>query len=403
MNKDLPCYEIAPIAGNQHLVQNYGRFPLRFVEGLGAWLTDDQGRKFLDAFAGIAVNVLGYRHPGIVQAICRQADTLLHSSNYFHNAQQERLAELLVQSSFAGQVFFCNSGTEANEAVFKLFRRYSHKVYGGTKPRILAAVGSFHGRTMGALSLTHTAAYRDGFEPLFPVDFVPYGDKAALEKAMRPDVAGIILEPIQCESGVTVPPPGYFAAVRELCDLHGALLAVDEVQTGIGRTAKTFCFEHEGIVPDLMSLAKGLGGGVPIGAVVMKPSLAALLIPGTHGTTFGGNHLACAVGAVVMETIQRPGFLTGVAMKGQKLRGILETVLGNLASGPVRGRGLILGIPLIESRPVKGLIEACQRRGLIVGLAGGNVLRLAPPLTITDEDITQLQVRLQAAVSDWVS
>ena len=249
-----------------HLVGNYGRFPVRFVRGEGSYLFDDHERRYLDALSGIAVNSLGHAHPGLVAAIQDQAGQLLHTSNLFHIGPQEQLAETICQHSFGDAVYFCNSGAEANESALKVSRLWNSQVHHGTKPRVIAAEGAFHGRTMGALSLTGTPAYHQGFEPLFQVDFVPYGYGAALEAAMGDDVAAVFLEPMQGEGGVKSPPAGYLQRARKLCDQHQALLCFDEVQVGCGRCGALFAHQIEGVEPDTMQLAKALGGGVPIGA-----------------------------------------------------------------------------------------------------------------------------------------
>jgi len=395
----VPDHDLDPIDPSSDVMANYGRFPLRFVRGEGCWLEDDRGRRFLDALAGIAVNSLGHAHPELTAAIRDQAGALLHTSNLFHIAPQERLAELICTHSFAERVFFCNSGAEANEAAWKLVRRYHHETCGGSKPRVLAAEDAFHGRTSAALSLTGTPAYHRGFEPLFDVDFVPYGDAAALEAAIGDDVAGVWLEPVQGEGGVVVPPDGYLARARKLCDRHRALLVFDEVQTGVGRCGAVFAHQRFDVVPDAMCLAKGLAGGVPIGALATTDELAALLPPGTHASTFGGNHLACAAGSVVMETVAAEGFCAGVIETGFALGAEIEAACGPATTG-VRGLGLLLGAPLVDERPVRDLVLACLRRGLVVGPAGGNVLRFAPPLIFGDAEVAALGTRLRAAIAD---
>ena len=384
---------LIPIDPHPHLVQNYGRQPLRFVSGSGVWLRDDQGRDYLDALSGIAVNALGHGHPRLVQAIAEQAGLLLHTSNLCHIAPQERLAELVCSGCFADRVFFCNSGAEANEAAYKVIRLWGNQVHEGRKPRLLAAEGSFHGRTMAALSMTGNPAYHRGFEPLLPVEFVPYGDADALRAAMADDVAGVMLEPLQGEGGVRLPPPGYLALARELCDKHQALLAFDEVQVGCGRTGRLFCHQHADIEPDLMTLAKALGGGVPIGALATTEALAALLKPGTHASTFGGNHLACAAGVVVLEELVRPGFLAQVTERGEQLAAGLRECFPEAID--VRGQGLLWGVQLPEA-PAP-LMQEALRAGLVVGVAGGNVLRLAPPLVISPAEVEELLDRLRAA------
>jgi acetylornithine/N-succinyldiaminopimelate aminotransferase len=382
----------APVPAHPHLVQNYGRQDVRFVRGSGCWLEDEAGRRYLDGFAGVAVSTLGHAHPALVRAVAEQAATLLHTSNHYHHPLQERVATRLAALSGLPRAFFCNTGTEANEAAVKLARLWSLQ-HGRSKPRLVAFEGSFHGRTLGALALTHTPKYREPFAPLAAVDFVPFGDAAALERAMGPDVAGVFLEPVQGEGGVHVPPAGWLRSVRALCDRHGALLVADEVQTGVGRTGRMFAYQHEGILPDVLCLAKALGGGVPIGAVVMSEAVAALLKPGLHGTTFGGNQLACAAAEAVLETVCAPGFLERVAANGERLRAGLARVFPEAVQ--VRGQGLLIGVQL-PADPA-AIIRAGFDQGVVVGPAGGNVIRLAPPLIISADECDELCRRLAAA------
>jgi predicted acetylornithine/succinylornithine family transaminase len=380
-----------PIPPCPHLVQNYARTDVRFVRGEGCWLIDDRGRRYLDAFGGIAVNLLGHGHPGLVAAIAKQAATLIHTSNLYHNPQQEALAARLCGQCFGPRAFFCNSGTEANECAYKVVRLWGNQVHGGRKTRLIAAEHSFHGRTIGALSLTANPAYRTPFAPLPPVEFVPYGDAAALAKAVGDDVAGVFLEPLQGEGGVHVAPAGYLARARELCDRHQALLVFDEVQCGMGRTGKLFCHQYDGVFPDVMTLAKGIAGGVPMGAAVMTEACAALLKPGTHASTFGGNHLACAAALAVLDQLLAPGFLDGVTARGAQLADGLRRLFGS----EVRGRGLLLGVQF-DADP-KPLVAAALECGLVVGTAGGNTLRLAPPLIITAAQVDEIIAKLAEA------
>ena len=385
-----------PAPATPHLIQNYARQEVTFVRGEGCWLFDDQGQRYLDAFAGVAVGGLGHGHPALVEAICAQAKTLVHSSNHYFIAGQEELAAGVVAKAFPGRMLFCNSGTEANEAALKLVRLWGNVRHEGRKTRVLAFENSFHGRTLGALSITATKSYRAPFEPLPPCDFLPLGDLAALEAALRDDVAGVFIEPVQGEGGVNVPPPGFLTALRSLCTQHGALLVMDEIQTGIGRTGRFFGYQHEsGAVPDVMSLAKGLGGGVPIGAVLAREEVAALLKPGLHGTTFGGNPLACAAGLAVLREVSKPGFVEGVAARGERLAAGLRKVFG--PDHEVRGRGLLLGVQLSEAP--QRLVAAARAQGLVVGPSGRNTLRIAPPLVITDAEVDTLLERLAAAVA----
>jgi acetylornithine/N-succinyldiaminopimelate aminotransferase len=383
-----------PILAHPHLVQNYGRQDLRFVRGQGCWLFDEAGRRYLDGFAGVAVSSLGHAHPALVAAVAGQAATLLHTSNHYHHPLQENLATRLAALSGLPRAFFCNTGTEANEAAVKLARLWSG-AHGKSKPRLIAFEGSFHGRTLGSLALTHTLKYREPFLPLIDVEFVPFGDAAALERVMGPDVAGVFIEPIQGESGVQVPPSGYLKRVREVCDRHGALFVADEVQTGIGRSGTMFACEHDSVLPDVLCLAKALGGGVPIGAVLMTEAVAALLKPGLHGTTFGGNQLACAAANAVLDVVTQPGFLAQVVANGQRLQAGLRAVFPEAVQ--VRGRGLLIGVQL-PADPA-AIIKAGFAHGVVVGPAGGNVIRLAPPLIISAAEVDELCVRLGQAAA----
>jgi acetylornithine/N-succinyldiaminopimelate aminotransferase len=375
------------------LIQNYRRQDVSFVRGNGCYLYDGAGREYLDAFAGVAVCTLGHSHPKLVETLSRQAATLLHTSNHFGQLGQEELAASIVPQAFPGRMLFCNSGTEANEAAYKLVRLWGNVAHEGRKRRVIAFEGSFHGRTLGALSITHTPAYRAPFEPLPPTDFVPFGDADALAAAMKDDVAGVFIEPIQGESGVRPAPAGFLRRVRELCTRHQALMVVDEIQTGIGRTGRMFGHQHEGITPDVMTLAKGLGGGVPIGAVLATEPVAALLKPGLHGTTFGGNPFACAAALTVMKEVTSPGFLANVVERGLQLMEGLRRVFG--PAHEVRGKGLLVGVQL--QRPPAELVKAALEEGLVVGVAGNNTLRIAPSLIITAAQVDALLEKLAAA------
>lgn len=357
------------------------------VRGEGCYVWDADGRRYLDLLAGIAVNALGHAHPTLTAAISAQLGTLGHVSNFFATPTQIALAERLLDLAGAGvgsRVFFANSGTEANEAVFKMARRTG-------RPRILALEGSFHGRTMGALAMTHKAAYREPFAPLpGGVEFVPFGDAAALEAAMGDDVAALVVEPIQGEAGVRPLPPGYLARARELTSAHGALLAIDEVQTGMGRTGAWFAYQHPhlggGIVPDVVTLAKGLGGGFPIGAVIAYGERAAgLLGRGQHGTTFGGNPVAAAAALATIGVIERDGLLAHATEIGALLTAGIAATNHPLVSG-VRGEGLLLAVQL--TAPVAGALTArALEAGFIVNAVRPAVLRLVPPLILARDQV----------------
>ncbi|MBA3684744.1 MAG: aspartate aminotransferase family protein [Planctomycetes bacterium] len=379
-------------AAQSCLVQNYGRQDIRFVRGEGCWLTDDQGRRYLDAFAGVAVCALGHAHPALVETIRRQVGVLVHTSNHYHIVEQERLAAAIVAGAFPGRMLFCNSGTEANEAAYKVVRLWGNQVHAGRKTRMLAFHNGFHGRTLGALSITANPAYREPFAPLPAAEFLPFGDLAAVRAACADDVAAIFVEPIQGEGGVNVAPSGFLTGLRELCDRHAALLVIDEIQTGVARTGRMYAHQHDGVVPDIMTLAKGLGGGVPIGAVLYREHCAALLKPGMHGTTFGGNHLACAAGLTVLEQVGKPGFLARVATAGERLAAGLRRIF---PGKQVRGRGLLLGVQLDQAPAA--LVTAARAEGLIVGPSGNNTLRIAPPLIISDAEVDDLVARLERA------
>lgn len=381
-----------PVPAHPHLVQNYGRQDVRFVRGQGCWLFDEAGRAYLDGFAGVAVSSLGHAHPALVAAVAGQAAMLLHTSNHYHHPLQERLATRLAQLSGLPRAFFCNTGTEANEAAVKLARLWSG-AHGGRKPRLIACEGSFHGRTLGSLALTHTPKYREPFLPLIDVAFAPFGDAEALARLIGDDVAAVFIEPVQGESGVQVPPAGYLARARELCTRHGALLVADEVQSGIGRTGRMFAYQHAGVLPDVLCLAKALGGGVPIGAVVMSEAVAALLKPGLHGTTFGGNQLACAAALAVLDVVTQPGLIDLVGVLGERLQAGLRRVFPEAVQ--IRGQGLLIGVQM-PSDPA-AIIKAGFDHGVVVGPAGGNVIRLAPPLIITAAECDELCVRLARA------
>ncbi len=364
------------------LMNTFGPPKRVFVRGEGAQLWDADGNRYLDLFAGIAVNTLGHAHPLIVQAVTAQLTTLGHVGNFYATAPQIALAERLVAlvGDPSARVYFCNSGTEANEAAFKLSR-----LTGRTK--LVATEGGFHGRTIGALALTGKPAIREPFEPLpGEVTFVPYGDLPALEAAIDDETAAFIVEPIQGERGVEPAPPGYLTAARAITAEHGALLMLDEVQTGIARTGTWFRYQDEagrdgGWQPDVISLAKGLGGGLPIGATIALGRAAELFTPGAHGTTFGGNPMACAAGLAVLYAIERDGLLDNVAAVGARLRdGILA--LGHPAVAGVRGAGLLLAIGLAE--PVSAAFaDAALQAGFIVNAVTPTAIRLAPPLILT--------------------
>jgi len=369
---------------NNAVMHTYPTPAVAAVRGEGATLIDEDGRQYLDMYAGIAVNALGHAHPAVVEAVSRQIATLGHVSNLFANPPAVALAErLLALAGRDGAVFFANSGAEANEAAFKLSRRTG-------RTHIVAAEGGFHGRTMGALALTGQPAKAAPFQPLpGEVTHVPYGDVDALQAAVTDATAMVILEPIQGENGVVVPPAGYLAAAREITARHGALLVLDEVQTGIGRTGYWYAHQADGVEPDVITLAKGLGGGLPLGACVAFGEAAGLLGPGMHASTFGGNPVCCAAALAVLDTIATDGLLDHVKRLGERLRVGIE---GLPLVREVRGAGLLLGIVLTE--PVAAQVEATLRAaGILVNSVQPNVIRLAPPLNLSHD---QAEVFLSA-------
>ena len=368
---------------------NYSRNPVVFVRGDGTRLFDVDGREYLDFLGGIAVTLLGHAHPGVSQAVSLQVKNLVHVSNLFHVPVQAELGRLVSASTTGGKVFFCNSGTEANEAAIKLARKWSVDRGKAGAHEIVVAEGSFHGRTYGGLSATAQPRLHKGFEPLLPgFRTVPFGDVEALEAALTENTCAFLIEPVQGESGVRVPLPGYLPAAEQLCRESGILMVVDEIQTGLGRTGSFLASEQFGITPDIVTLAKGLANGLPLGAVVANDEVAASFGPGTHGTTFGGNPVCCAASRVVLETLRTPGFLDEVRRKGD----LLAEGLRKLASRredirEVRGMGLMLAIEMTGE--TRELANRCLASGLVVNSTAGNVLRFLPPLTVTDGEIRQ--------------
>jgi acetylornithine/N-succinyldiaminopimelate aminotransferase len=361
------------------LMATYGRPQLVLVRGEGCHVWDAEGRRYLDLLGGLAVNVLGHAHPALLEAVTRQLSTLGHVSNFFATPPQVAMAERLLElAGTPGRVFLANSGTEAVETAFKIARRTG-------RPKIVAAEGGFHGRTMGALALAGKSAIRDPFAPLPDgVVHVPYGDADALVDAVDADTAAVILEPVQGEAGVRVPPEGYLRIARQVTRRRGALLVVDEVQTGIGRTGEWFAFQREGVAPDVVTVAKGLGGGLPIGACLAFGDAAGLLGPGSHGSTFGGNPVAAAAALAVMDTIERDGLLVNARYVGDHLRAAVGQVGHPLISG-TRGRGLLVAVELSE--PVAPYVAAAAlEAGFILNAVAPDAIRLAPPLILTADE-----------------
>lgn len=383
--------------GERVLLKNYGRHPVVLTHGEGTRLYDADGKVYLDFVGGIAVDVLGHAHPALVRAIQVQAATLVHVSNLYWIEPQIHLADLLVEHTFADRAFFCNSGAEANEAAIKLARKLAYDAGERERFHVVSALNGFHGRTLGALAATGQPKYHQGFEPL-PAGFrhVPFGDVAALDAALDDRVCAVLLEPIQTEGGVHVAPDGYLAAARRLCDERGALLVFDEIQTGMGRTGKLWAHEHWGVAPDVMTLAKGLAGGVPIGALLATERVAGALGPGSHGTTFGGNPLATAAGVAVVRTLLEERLVERAAEVGAHFMSALRGLEARHPSRirEVRGLGLLIGVELAEGITAADIVKRAMADGFLVASAGPQVLRFVPPLVLAKEDVDRLVAAL---------
>lgn len=368
----------------------FARYPLVLSHGEGPYLYDMEGKRYIDYLGGIAVNVLGHAHPALVQAVVDQAGKMIHCSNLYYTETQAVLAEKLAKRSGLGKVFLANSGAEANEGAIKLARKYAHNI-SAEKTEIITAWHGFHGRTLATLTATAQPKYQKGFEPL-PTGFtyVDYGDIKELEKVMSERSCAVLLEPIQGEGGVHVPSPDYLRKVRALCDLHGALLILDEIQTGVGRTGTMFAYEQFGVKPDIVTLAKGLAGGVPIGAFIASDKVAAAFHPGDHGSTFGGNPLACAAANAVLNVIEQDKLLENCKAVGDYLVGELKKLQAKYPAliTEVRGRGLILGMQLTQ--PGREIVDACMREGAMLNCTAGNVLRFVPPLIINQDNVDEM-------------
>jgi acetylornithine/N-succinyldiaminopimelate aminotransferase len=363
---------------------NYARAPICLVRGDGVRVWDSDGKEYLDFGAGLAVASLGHCHPRVTGAIREAAATLLHVSNLYHTAPQIHLAKLLCDHSFADRVFFCNSGAEANEAALKLARKYAKERYASDRYEVIATRNAFHGRTFATVTATGQAKYAHGFEPLVPgFKHVPYNDLRAMERAIDGRTAAVIVEPIQGEGGVNVPDDDYLPGLRKLCDESGALLILDEIQTGVARTGTLWAYEHAGIEPDLMTLAKALANGVPIGAMLAREEVARALGPGTHGSTFGGTPFVTSVALATLQTVIDEKIPERAARMGRRLTGGLrELAHGGKGIREVRGRGLLVGVEF--DRPVSPIVDACRDAGLLVLSAGEKVLRLTPPLIVEE-------------------
>ena len=385
----MPTEELKQDAA-RYLMQTYTRQPLSIVRGRGTKVYDLEGREYLDFVGGIAVNILGHGHPDLVQAIQHQAAQLIHTSNLYYTEPQVKLAQMLVDHSFADKVFFCNSGAEANEAAIKLARHYSHDKYGAGRFEIVTMKNSFHGRTMATLTATGQEKVQKGYEPLLPgFSYVAFNNLAELERAVTDKTAAIMLEPIQGEGGVYVADREYLKQVRDLCAKKDVLLIFDEIQTGMGRTGTLFAYEQLGVQPDIMTLAKGLGGGVPIGACLATDSVAQAFTPGSHASTFGGNPLACAAGLAVCRALLEGHVLDHARQMGAYLaKGLAACKERHRVVREVRGLGLLQGIDL--DMDGKAVVSECLARGILINATGEHVLRFVPPLIITQLDIDRL-------------
>ncbi len=377
--------------GRDYLYPNYRQPPLVLARGQGAVLWDVAGKRYLDFYAGIAVSALGHGHPRLTRAIAEQAERLIHVSNYFFNEPNVRLAERLCRATGMARAFFCNSGTEAIEAALKLSRRHFFSRGQTERLRVIAFENSFHGRTLGALAATGQPKYRDGFGPLPAVTHVPYGDMAAVERAFGPDVAAVLVEPVQGEGGVLPAPEGFLASLRNLTKSHGSLLVFDEVQTGVGRTGTFLACQGQGIEPDVVALAKGLGGGVPIGAMVCRAELAEALPPGSHGSTFGGNPLASAAALAVLDAIEHDALLENVMLRGAELHAALQTLSRKHERhvAGTRGNGLLQALLLRDGIDARQVLTTLQDQGVLLTIAGGQALRFSPPLVVTSSELAE--------------
>lgn len=386
------------------VMPTYGRLDVSFTEGNGAWLIDSHGKRYLDALSGIAVTNLGHRHPAVTEAICAQAQTLLHTSNFYHIEAQQKLADKLTSLADMDQVFFCNSGAEANEAAIKLARKYGHQK-GIDKPVIIVMDGSFHGRTMATLTATGNANIQAGFEPLLPGFVrVPYNDLDALRMAIAhwPEAVAVMLEPVQGEGGIKVPDSDYLNQVRQICTQRKLLMMLDEVQTGIGRTGEMFaCQRDEAAVPDVMTLAKGLGNGVPIGACLVAGHATGLLGPGSHGTTFGGNPLVCQAALAVLNSIEQDNLLSHTREISDQMYQSFMSTLGDVEGvHEIRRAGLMFGIEL--EVPCKPLMKEALEAGLLINVTAEKVVRLLPPLIISSSEADQIVNTVSRLVKNFL-
>jgi len=391
-------------SATSHLLPVFARVDLGFTRGEGCWLIATNGERYLDFTSGVAVNALGHAHPHLVAALQEQATKLWHMSNLFKSPDGEKLAARLCEESFADFVFFCNSGAEAMEGVIKLVRHYHFSKGHGERYRIITFEGAFHGRTLATLAATGSAKYLEGFgPPMDGFDQVPHGDLEAVKKAIGPHTAGILIEPVQGEGGVRGAPVSFFKALRQLCDEHGLLLAFDEVQTGMGRTGDLFAYRRLGVTPDIMSLAKALGGGFPIGAVLASAQAASGMAPGSHGSTFGGNPLAVAAANAVLDVMLKPGFFDRVQKMSLLLKQKLASVVDRYPAilSEVRGEGLLVGVKAVV--PSGDLVNALRSEKLLTVGAGDNVVRFLAPLIVSESEIEYSVQCLERACADLSS
>ncbi|MGZ8201291.1 MAG: acetylornithine transaminase [Methylosarcina sp.] len=389
---------------SSHIMQTYGRLPVTFERGAGAWLWDSEDNRYLDAVAGIAVCNLGHAHPAIHKAVCKQSETLIHTSNLYGIAVQERLADRLSEKTGMDTVFFCNSGAEANEAAIKLARKYGNQL-GMENPAIIVMEKSFHGRTLATLSATGNTKIQQGFAPLVEGFIrVPYNDVDAIEQAVRlnSNVVAVLVEPIQGEGGVNIPASDYLNRIRDLCDRNNLLMMLDEIQTGVGRTGQFLAFQHNGILPDVCTLAKALGNGVPIGACLAYGKAANILTPGAHGSTFGGNLLACSAALAVLETLDNEQVIDRVEDKGRAIQsGFRDRLQGNSHVVDIRRKGLMIGIEL--DLPCAELMALALKRGLLINVTNERTIRLLPPLVIDEHQIDFLIATLSALIEEYTN
>jgi acetylornithine/N-succinyldiaminopimelate aminotransferase len=397
----MPQAELCAL-GRDHLYPNYRQAPIVIARGEGALLWDASGKRYLDMVGGIAVSSLGHAHPRLARAIAEQAARVIQVSNYYYNEPNVRLAQKLCALSGMDRAFFCNSGTEAMEASLKLVRRHFYARGEQERLVVLAFSNSFHGRTLGALAVTGQEKYREGFGPLPGVRHVAYGDLEATRRTLDKTVAAIAIEPIEGEGGVIPAPAGFLRALRALCDESGTLLIADEIQTGVGRTGTFLACEAEGVRPDVVTLAKGLGGGVPIGAMLCHKTLAEALPPGSHGSTFGGNALASAAALAVLETLESENLLAHVRELGEFLQKALSGVATRRAAHVtgVRGKGLLQAIVLKDGVDARAFLTKLQERGLLLSIAGGSALRFSPPLVVQRQELEEAVAALDAALGE---